>query len=340
MGVDIGNLVKSEETSLGALKGRKIAVDSLNVLYQFLSIIRQPNGTPLKDSKGRVTSHLSGLFYRTAKLIENEIKPCYVFDGKPPEFKKTTNKKRRERREEAKKKYEKALERGNAEEAKKYAQMSARVQDEMIEDSKKLLDAMGIPYVQAPSEGEAQAAFMNRKGDVWATSSQDFDALLFGSPILLRNIAITGKRKLPNKEQYVEVHPEILESKKVFDQLSIGRKQLVMVGILVGTDYNPKGIKGIGPKTAIDLVKKYDSMESIVGEVGWDFDISYDKIMDFFMDPPTNEDYSLEWRSPNEKNIKEFLCEEHDFSENRIDNSIERLENGIKSGTQKRLDSW
>lgn len=340
MGVQIGELLESKETSLKALSGRKIAVDSLNILYQFISIIRQPDGTPLKDSKGRITSHLSGLFYRTSKLIEHEIKPCYVFDGEPPEFKRTTNQKRRERRREAKEKYEKAIERGDIKNAKKYAQMSARVQDEMIEESKTLLNAMGVPYVQAPSEGEAQAALMNRKNEVWATSSQDYDSLLFGSPTLLRNVAITGKRKLPNKEEYVEVKPEILKLEKILDKLGIKRKQLVIIGILIGTDYNPQGVEGVGPKTALKLVKKHEDLDSVIKEVEWGFEKDPEEIIDFFLNPPVEENYQLKWKDPDDEKITKFLCEKHDFSEKRINNSIERLRKSIKSGTQTRLDSW
>lgn len=338
MGVDISELVKPEDSSLDSFKGRKVAIDALNMLYQFLSIIRQPTGEPLKDSEGRVTSHLSGLFYRTAKLVEKEIKPCYVFDGEPPEFKESVNLERRERRKEAKEKYEEALEKGNIEEARKYAQQSARIQDEMIDQSKELLDAMGIPWVQAPSEGEAQAALMAKEGEVWAAGSQDFDSLLFGAPVLLRNLTITGKRKLPGKEEYKEINPEKIELEKVLGDLEINREQLVIVAILVGTDYDPGGVGGIGPKTALKLVKEHGDLSSVAEETKWNFEENPEDIYNFFLDPPQTQEYELEWKEPDPEKIKNFLCGEHDFSEDRVEKPIRKLEKGKERGTQSRLD--
>lgn len=340
MGVDVSELIEPEETSLDSFTGRKVALDALNMLYQFLSIIRQPTGEPLKDSKGRITSHLSGLFYRTAKLVENEIKPCYVFDGEPPEFKSSVNKKRRKRRKEAKEKYEEALEKGEIEEARKYAQQAVSVQDEMIEQSKELLDAIGIPWVQAPSEGEAQAAYMAKEGNAWATGSQDFDALLFGTPVLVRNLTITGKRKLPGKEEYREVNPEVIRLNKTLEKLGIDREKLIIIGILVGTDYDPGGVEGVGPKTALKLVKEHGDLNSIMEEVGWKFEKDSQEIYDFFWDPPTSDDYELEWEHPNEEAIKDFLCKEHDFSEDRVKKPINKLKKGEEGGTQSRLDSF
>lgn len=340
MGVDIADLIEPREVSLDSFKGRKVALDALNMLYQFLSIIRQPTGEPLKDSQGRVTSHLSGLFYRTSKLVENEIKPCYVFDGEPPEFKASINRERRERREEARRKYKEALRKGKMQEARKYAQQSARIQDEMIEQSKELLDAMGVPWVQAPSEGEAQAAFMASEGEVWATGSQDFDALLFGTPVLLRNLTITGKRKLPGKEKYREINPEKIVLDEVLEKLGIDREQLVIAGILVGTDYNPGGVEGIGPKTALKLVKEHGDLDSVMEQVEWDFEKDPEEIYQFFLQPPKTEDYKLEWGGPDPERIREFLCERHDFSEDRIGKPIQKLKEGEERGTQSRLDSF
>lgn len=341
MGVNIGKLAEGakKELEIEELTGRKIAIDALNVLYQFLSIIRQPDGTPLKDSKGRITSHLSGLFYRTGKLIQRGIKPCYVFDGEPPEFKETTNKERRERRKEARKKYKEALERGDVEKAKKWAQQGAKVDEDIVEDSKKLLKGMGIPWIQAPSEGEAQAGFLAREGDVWAASSQDFDALLFGAPILLRNITITGKRKLPGKKSYVEVKPEVIRLKEVLEKLGIDRAKLILIGIMVGTDYNPGGMEGIGPKTGLELAKEKDFQELMKHiKEKWSFDTSPEKIFEFFRNPPIEKGYSLEWKEPDKEKVKRILCDEHDFSESRVGSTLKKIKE--LKGTQSRLNSW
>ena len=198
MGVDFSDIVEKQKTELEFLTGRRIAFDAFNNLYQFLSIIRQADGTPLMDSTGKVTSHLSGLFYRTIKLVEIGIKPVFVFDGESPELKTKTKQQRREVRENSQKKWDEALSRGDTAEARKYAMGSSRLDSQMIDDSKKLLSLMGIPVVQAPSEGESQAAYLASTGKVWGVGSQDFDSLLFGAPILLRNVTITGRRKVPN----------------------------------------------------------------------------------------------------------------------------------------------
>lgn len=343
MGVNISELVGEckEPIEIDALTGRKIAIDALNVLYQFISIIRQPDGTPLKDSQGRITSHFSGLLYRTVKLMKSGIRPCYVFDGEPPKFKETTNAERRKRREKARKKYKEALERGDIEEARKWAQQGVRVDENIVKDSKELLSAMGVPCVQAPSEGEAQAAFMAINGDVWASCSQDFDSLLFGAPILLRNITITGKRKVPRKEAYVEIKPEMIRLKQVLEKLGISREQLVIMGMYIGTDYNPGGLSGIGPKTALSMVRKEGNVSVLLKKMKtgeWDFDATPEEIFDFFMKPPVKKDYELEWKPPDVEKIKKILCDEHDFSEERIGNTLEKLKEN--KGMQSRLDTF
>jgi flap endonuclease-1 len=338
MGVQLTGLVSAKEIEITELSGKKIGIDGYNAAYQFLSIIRQKlTGEFLRDSKGRITSHLSGLFYRTALLIELGLKPLYVWDGEPPKFKKKTVEERRERREEAKKKWEEALEKG--EEVMPYAQAAVTLTEEMVEESKKLLEYMGIPSIQAKSEGEAQLAFMTIKGDIWASASQDWDSLLFGSPRLVRNLSITGKRKLPRKEVYIEVKPEIIELQEVLSNLGITREQLIIVGMLVGTDYNP-GIERVGPKTALKLVKEHKTLEKILENVEWKAEVDPEEIYEFFLNPPVTEKYKIEWRQPNREKILEFMVEEHDFSRERVEKVIEKLQQSFLAGRQASLKGW
>jgi len=243
MGVQISDILPKKEIEIKDLSGKTIAVDAFLWLHQFLSIIRQSDGVPLKDSKGRITSHLSGLFYRSAKLLENNIKLVWVFDGEKPDLKTMTIEQRKELREKAYKKWQQALSLGNLEEAKKAAQMTSQLTGEMVEESKKLLSYMGISVVQAPSEGEAQCAYLCQKGLVYSVASQDSDSLLFNSPKLIRNLSITGRRKLPRQDVYIEIKPEIIELKNLLKELGLSREQLIIIGILVGSDYN-SGIKG------------------------------------------------------------------------------------------------
>lgn len=340
MGVQLGDVVPKQKISLEQLRGKVVAIDAMNFLYQFLAIIRQRDGELLRDSKGRITSHLSGLFYRTANFVEVGLKPIYVFDGKPPILKLKTVAHRKELRKEAEREWKRALEEGKIEEAKKYAQRAGRLDERMINQAKTLLDCMGVPWVQAPGEGEAQAAWMVNRGDAWAVASQDFDSLLFGAPTLVRNLAITGRRKLPGKDIYTEVTPETISLEETFKTLQISREQLIGVGILVGTDYN-EGIRGIGPKRAIELIKEHKSFENLLKtELGEKFEVDPHLVFEIFHKPEVIESYKLEWRDPDPEAIKRFLCDEHDFSENRVQTGIDKLLRGKNQRAQATLDRW
>lgn len=336
MGVDLGNLFKKKEIELSDLKGRVIAIDAYNAIYQFLSIIRQRDGTPLIDTHGEITSHLSGILYRTTSLFEAGIKPVFVFDGKPPEFKNSTIEERKKIREIAMERWKEAKAEGSLD-AFKYAQASSHIQEDMVEDAKTLLQLMGIPVVQAPSEGEAQAAFMVQNNDAYAVASQDYDALLFGSSVVVRNLAVTGKRKLPGKRAYVDVKPEIIELEDGLAKLEISREQLVDIALLVGTDYN-QGIKRIGPKKALKLIKKHGRIEGALAELNADIE-NLEKIRELFLNPCITTDYELMWKKPDASAIKKFLCIEHDFSEARVSKAVERLTEAMDMG-QQTLDKW
>jgi len=342
MGVNLGDLVPRTKVDLKTLSGKIVAIDAYNALYQFLAIIRQPDGTPLKDRSGKVTSHLSGLFYRTCNLLELGIKPIYVFDGIPPEMKEAEIRRRSKIKEEAEVKYEKALREGRIEEARMYAQMTSRLKDYMAEDSKTLLSRMGVPWIQAPSEGEAQAAHIVKKGDADYCASQDFDSLLFGAPRLLRNLTISGRRKLPRKNVYIEITPEVVEMSRTLKELGITRDQLIDIGILVGTDFNPDGIKGIGPKTALKLIKKHGSLERALESIkDAKFPVDPKKIKEFFLHPKVTDNYTLIWKNPNVEDIIDFLCGEKDFSEDRVRKALQRAIKGMeKAKTRTTLDSW
>ena len=338
MGVDISDIVESVEIELEDLIGKAVAIDAFNTLYQFLSIIRQPDGTPLMDRNGKITSHLSGLFYRSVNIMEVGIKPIYVFDGKPPELKGRTISERIERREKAEKEWKEALEAGNIEEAKIWSQQSSRLTQEMVEQSKRLLDLMGVPWVQAPSEGEAQAAYMAKRGNVYGSASQDFDSLLFGTPRLIRNLTITGKRKLPRKNVYKEIKPEIIELDKVLSSLSITKEQLIDIGILVGTDFN-EGVKNVGPKKALKLIKTYGNLENIMQNTEIKVE-NYKEIREIFLNPPVIDVSTFDWKEPNVDGIISFMCDEHDFSKERVMGAIEKLKEFKKVKSQKNLEDW
>jgi flap endonuclease-1 len=324
-------LVPKTTVDLTNLRGKSIAIDAYNALYQFLAIIRQPDGTPLKDRTGRVTSHLSGLLYRTSNLVEIGIKVAYVFDGVPPTLKEVEIKRRARVKEEALVKYEKALHEGKVEEARMYAQMTSRLKDYMADDAKRLLKLLGIPWIQAPSEGEAQAAHLAKRRDTDFCASQDYDSLLFGAPQLIRNLTISGRRKLPRKNVYIEVVPEVVELGKVLGELGITHEQLVDVGILVGTDFNPEGVKGIGPKTALKLIKEHGTIEKALPVLkNAEFPVEPQRIRDIFLHPNVTDNYPLVWREPDVDGVVEFICGERDFDEERVRKALEKMGTGIK----------
>ncbi|MFH0954481.1 MAG: flap endonuclease-1 [Candidatus Micrarchaeota archaeon] len=340
MGTPIGELINRRKLDLGELKDQKVGFDSFNILYQFLANIRGPDGEPLTDSKGRVTSHLTGLLYRTANLVDKNIKPVFVFDGKHHELKSKTIAARMEVRTNAAQKAKDSLEAGDLESAKKYASMSSHLKHEMVDEAKELAKLMGFPVVQAPSEGEAQLSMMVQKGELFAGVSQDFDSLLFGCPRLVRNLTFSGKRKLPGRNVYIDVEPEIIELNKVLAELQIDRKKLIWLSILVGTDFNEKFPK-IGPKTAIKLVKEHDSFEEIIQATNYSPNFNYREIEDLFLKAEYATDFALDFSKPDVDGIVKFLVDEHDFSKERVLSVAKKLEDKFnEKGKQSSLSAW
>lgn len=344
MGLNIREIIPRKEIKISDLKGKVLCVDAYNTLYQFLSSVRQMDGTPLMDDKNRITSHLSGILYRNVALLSEGIKLVYVFDGKAPELKKKTFKKREEGRDIAKERYEQAKQVEDIGAMKSYSSQLIRLNDEMIEESKELLKALGIAVVQAPAEGEAEAAYLARKKDVYAAVSQDYDSLLFGAPILIRNLTLARKRKTVSG--YVEVHPELIELKHVLDSLGINLEQLICLGILVGTDYNPKGVPGIGSKRALELVKKHKQpvlifkhIEEQIMNLLEEDRFDWKEVFELFHNHKV-VDAEIKFGKIDEDKILKILVKEHDFSEERVNKQIERLKEIKEEQKQRGLSGW
>ena len=325
MGVNLSALVEPQKIELSSLAGKTLAIDAFNTLYQFLSIIRDRfTGEPLRNSKGQVTSHLSGLFYRTLHFLENGIQPVYVFDGKPPEWKRAVSEQRTAIRAEAERKWQEALAEGDVEAVRTYSQAASKMTPDIIQSAKTLLEYMGVPWVQAPSEGEAQAAAMVNAGQAYASGSQDWDSLLFGAKKMVKNLAISGRRKLPGKEKYVEVQPEIIELSAVLQKLELTHDQLILLGLLVGTDYNPVGVRGVGPKTALKLVREHKTLAGLLPHIQWDSPIPIEELLFFFKNPPSSV---VDISKPpfQQHKLLTFLCDEHEFSEERLQPAVKKL---------------
>jgi len=338
MGLQIGEIITKKEIAFSDLKGKTIAVDAFNAIYQFLTTIRQPDGTPLKDSKGNITSHISGLFYRNMNLITEGVKLIYVFDGKAPELKGRTQENRREAKDEMKEKYEKAKAEEDIDGMGKYSRGFVYLDEQKIAESKELLSAMGIAIVQAPGEGEAQASQMAFENLVYAVASQDYDCLMFKAPLLIQNLSMARKRKTVTG--YREVFPQTIELSKVLSELELNQEQLICLGILCGTDYNPGGVKGLGPKKSLKFVKEHQTKEKIFEELG-----KSDKyIMDFFWkeiyheieNPDVEKKVKIEFPKADKEKIKKILLK-YEFSEERIDNQLAKLDILQKQKAQKTL---
>jgi flap endonuclease-1 len=343
MGVAFKDLIISKEIELDDLKNKVIVIDSYNVIYQFLTTIRGADGTLLMDSKGNVTSHLVGLFSRTTNLMQRGVKLAFVFDGKPPELKQKTHEQRNNLKLEAEKKYLEAKEKGDEEEMKKYASRTSRLSKEMIEESKQLISFLGLPIVQAPSEGEAQAAYMVKQGKAFAVGSQDFDSLVNGATRLVRNLSISGRRKKGKTIAYETIKPEMIGLSENLNNLGIDQDQLIALAMLIGTDYNPGGIKGIGPKNALKLVKQFKTdFSKLFEETRWDqnFGFPWTDVYQQIKQMPTTDDYSLEWKNVNFEEIRRLLVDGHDFSEERVSSALDKLKKETVSKQQKSLGDF
>lgn len=335
MGLQIGDIVSRKEIELKELKGKVIAVDAFNAIYQFLSSIRQPDGTPLMDSERRVTSHLSGLFYRNINLLNDGIKLIYVFDGEYSELKGKTHEKRESAKEEAREKYETAKDEEDVEAMGKYARGFARLDKEMIKESKELLDAMGIAVVDAPGEGEMQCAQLVKDGEAWAVGSQDYDSLVVGGTRLIQNLTLSRKRK--TRSGFVYIAPEMIEYEKVLNELDIDADRLICLAILVGTDFNQGGVRGIGPKKALSYVRARKFPVEIFREFEGRMDFNWQEVFEIFKKPNVHKGLKIIFPKLDEDRVKKILVEEHDFSMERIENALEKLHTVKKQSAQRTL---
>jgi flap endonuclease-1 len=361
LGVDFTGLLPKDgateglvvrETSLQHYSGKRLAVDAWNILYQFLASIRGPDGTPLKDSEGRITSHLQGLLNRTGALVEAGVRPVFVFDGKPHQLKSETLAQRSARKEQAQKEYEAAIEEGDLETARTKAQQTSRLTPPMVEGAKELLSALGIPVLDAPEDGEAQASWMAQRGLVDGVVSQDYDALLFGAPLLVRNLGVAGRRKLPGKQVWVDSPPKEIPLADSLASLGLTREQLVDVALLVGTDFHP-GIKGIGAKKAITLIKEAGSLDALLSRVlssspqsaveryiveqQESLDVK-EEVRRMFLEPAHVEvegEFSV--KAPDARRVREIMVERHGFNAERVESALGKYQAARGKQSQRTL---
>ncbi len=337
MGCKIVELLDADKIKIEDLSGKVLLVDAHNILYQFLTTIRGPDGMPFTGRNGTITSHLIGLFNRTTAFMEQGLKLVFVFDGETPELKRQEDQRRMKIKQEARVAYEKAVANEDSEGMRKFGVRTSLLTQDMIDDSKELLMALGIPVVQAPSEGEGQAAYMCAKGDGYAVVSQDADCLLFGATRVIKNLSVAGKKKRVNKLAFETVLPELIDLKSSLKRLEIDQEQLIVLGILVGTDFDPGGIIGIGPKKGLKLIKEYDhDFDALFKNVKWEFDYSWKDVYKIFAELPVEKKYTLKWAGVDEKKVLQLLCEKHGFNQERV---VAKLKNRAKAASQRQQKS-
>ena len=343
MGVAITELLLIKEINIEFLKNKVLVVDAPMWLYQFLSSIRQRDGTLLTDSKGQVTSHLMGLMTRISNLAQQNIRLAFVFDGESPKLKHLTLEKRKEIKINAQKNFDMAKEKDDLILMKKYAARTSRLTDGMIGEAKKLVEAFGLPVIDAPSEAEAQASLIVKNNNAFAIATNDADAMLFEAPKIVRNLNMAGKKKKTNKLSYEAINPDLISLEENLRHLGITQDQLIALAMLIGTDYNSGGIKGIGPKTSLKLVKEHgNNFEALFNEAKWNdfFEFSWHEVFDLIKNIPVNKNYHLKWTEVNEEKIMKLLVDNHDFSEERVKSQIESLVKTKQKGNQKGLGEF
>lgn len=339
MGVLLTPILKREQTSFKALYAKSFAIDASIELHQFLAIIRKRDGSLFTDANGIVTSHLIGLLTRTSRLVtEYRLRPVFVFDGRPNQLKKRTIEARRAVQQKAQEEYRQAIADRDYSRAWSKVVMTGRLTGEIVADTKRLLTLMGIPWLEALEDGEAQASFMASRGDVWAVGSKDYDCLLFGAPILARYLTLTGREYLPSQKSSRRLIPELVRLSENLDALEISREQLVDIALLIGTDFN-EGVSGIGPKKALTLIRKHGAADRLPSEVRDQLPQNLDEVREIFLHPRVHTDYSLKKNRPDRNGLISFLCGERGFSERRVRDVADRLFEA-ESKTDAQLGDW
>ncbi|OJJ61347.1 hypothetical protein ASPSYDRAFT_43301 [Aspergillus sydowii CBS 593.65] len=321
--------------------GRKVAIDASMSIYSFLIAVRS-EGQQLMSDTGETTSHLMGMFYRTLRMVDNGIKPLYVFDGAPPKLKSGELAKRSARKHEATEAHEEAKETGTAEDVEKFSRRTVRVTREHNAECKQLLKLMGIPYIDAPTEAEAQCAVLARAGKVYAAASEDMDTLCFESPILLRHLTFSEQRKEPIQEIHLD---------RALEGLNMDRDQFIDLCILLGCDYL-EPIPKVGPNTALKLIREYGTLEKVVESIENDSKKKYtmpeswpyQDARELFISPDVRDaddpECDFKWEAPDVEGLIDFLVKDKGFNEDRVRNGAARLQKNLKSAQQSRLEGF
>jgi flap endonuclease-1 len=321
---DLRQLAALRDVTWDEVAGSVVAVDAHNWLYRYLTTtVKWTNDAAYTTGAGEEVANLVGVVQGLPKFFEHDLTPVFVFDGGVTDLKEAEVSERREKRERAEERLAEAEERGDAVEAARLEARTQRLTNTILETTRELLALLDVPTVDAPAEGEAQAAYMARRGDADYAGSEDYDTLLFGAPRTLRQLTSKGQ-------------PELMDLDATLDRHDITLEQLIDVAILCGTDFNP-GVDGVGPKTALGAITEHGDLWAAVEAEGWRVP-NADRVRDLFRDPPVTDDYAVDADiDPDLTAAREYVTETWEVDADEVERGFERIEASL---VQTGLDRW
>jgi len=321
---DIRSLAAIEDVAFDELGGSVVAVDAHNWLYRYLTTtVKFTADGKYTTSDGEEVANLIGVVQGLPKFFEHDLTPVFVFDGAVTDLKDDEVEKRREQRERYEDELETAREAGDTTRIAKLDSRTQRLTETIVQTTRELLELLDVPVVDAPAEGEGQASYMARQGDVDYVGTEDYDALLFGAPFTLRQLTSSGD-------------PELMAFEETLERHDITWEQLVDAAILMGTDFN-EGISGIGPKTAIKAISVHGDLYAVLEARGDHIDHA-DRIRDLFLDPAVSDDYEIPAEvNPDLDAAKRYVTEQWEVDAEEVARGFERIDDSV---VQTGLDRW
>jgi flap endonuclease-1 len=321
---DLRELAALEEIGFEDVAGSVVAVDAHNWLYRYLTTtVKWTREEVYTTGDGTEVANLVGAVQGVPKFFEHDLAPVFVFDGAVTDLKNAELDARREQRERYESRLDDARERGDEVAVARLKSRTQRLTDTIVETTRDLLELLDVPVVDAPAEGEAQAAHMARQGRVDYVGTEDYDALLFGAPHTLRRLTSSGDPELMDLEATLAAHDLTWE-------------QLVEAAILCGTDFN-EGVTGVGPATAVSLLHEHGDLLTVCEAEDYHVDHA-DRIRQLFLDPAVDSAVTVDTDiDPDLDAARAFVTEEWGVEESEVERGFERIEGAL---VQTGLDQW
>ena len=335
MGVKLKDIIVRKKISPQDMQEKVIAVDAPNIIMGLFNFSRKNQDGSLAglllDSTQRPIGHLYGLLYRINFFYTKGILPIFCFDGRESNLKRVISKDQLKDFIFAEKWYKNAIQTGNDNLARQIALSKDYLWYNVIKESKEILGAMGVPYINSPSSAEAQCAHLVKQKIANYSNSQDFDSLLYRCPFIVQNLSKLLKRKVQGRWIYKRIEPVLIDLKKNLTNLRITIFHLIDIALLVGTDFFP-GVSGIGAKKGLTFIRKYNSLENVIKNEKNNYDFSQlserviERVRSIFLFPDVHEQVSrIYWNIPDKSRIFSLLCEDHHLDSKRVKNNLNKL---------------